>query len=320
MNNFTVKIQLMQPFLLFVPCRLDVTLVWKMSSATTAIFWVWYSWPLPALRLIGSQLKGSVCQLSKQHCNTNVNSVQTTCLCCFWILLIKCFWSVPFEEWSCVTDTMTGAATSIIFVAPNTCLSQQNMSFASYDKTCHLLWQKYACHNKTFVVTNIFLSQQNTSFVTTKHVNCYEKSMLVTTKLLLWQTYFVATNIFCCKKSFVATSMILSWKKFCCDKLTFVTANMCLLWQNTSFVVTNVSWQIFVETKVFSWQTRFCCVKSFVAASITNVSWQIFVETKVFSWQTHFCCLKSFVAASILLSRQKLCFVMTNACGISRQW
>ena len=254
-----------------------------MSSATTAIFWVWCSWPLPALRLIRSQLKGSVCQLSKQHCNTNVNSVQTTCLCCFWRLLIKCFWSVPFEEWSCVTDTMTGAATSIIFVAPNTCLSQQNMSFASYDKTCHLLWQRYACHNKTFVVTNIFLSQQNMSFVTTKHVNCYEKSMLVTTKLLLWQTYFVA------KKSFVATSVILSWKKFCCDKLTFVTANMCLLWQNTSFVVTNVSWQIFVETKVFSWQTRFCCVKSFVAASI-------------------------------LLSRQKLCFVMTNACGSSRQW
>ena len=85
----------------------------------------------------------------------------------------------------CTTNTpalklsLVGAATSIIFVATNTCLLKQNMSFAT-TKAC-LLWQTYFCHDKTFVTTNIILSQQNTSFATTK-------------ACLLWQTYFAMTK------------------------------------------------------------------------------------------------------------------------------
>ena len=79
--------------------------------------------------------------------------------------------------------SLAGAATSVIFIATNTCLSRQT----------HLLSrQKYACHDKTFVTTNIFLSRQ---------INiCRDKHNIVATSLLLSRqnTCFVATkNMFC---------------------------------------------------------------------------------------------------------------------------
>ena len=95
-----------------------------------------------------------------------------------------------------------------------------------------------------FVVTNTCLSQQNTSFVTTKV--CLSKT-------------FVVTN----------TNVILSRQNFCCNKLTFVATNTCLLWQ------------IFVATKIF------CHDKSFVAASILlSLQKRCFVASNTcFSWQ-----------------------------------
>ena len=75
--------------------------------------------------------------------------------------------------------SLAWAATSIIFVATNTCLSRHNTSLSR---------QNYACRDKTFVATKLCLSQQNTIvtttvFVTTK-VCCY-KSKLVATKMIL---------------------------------------------------------------------------------------------------------------------------------------
>ena len=57
--------------------------------------------------------------------------------------------------------SLAGAATSIIFVVTNTCLSQENMFCYEKcrDKTGLLLQQKYACRDKTFAV-----------FVTTKMI------------------------------------------------------------------------------------------------------------------------------------------------------
>ena len=56
--------------------------------------------------------------------------------------------------------SLTGAATSIMFVATNTCLSLQ----------------KYACRDKSFVATNIFLSRQACF--------CRDKHVFVATKVL----------------------------------------------------------------------------------------------------------------------------------------
>ena len=55
--------------------------------------------------------------------------------------------------------------------------------------------------------------------------------------------------------------------------------------------------QVFVATKVCLSQQNFC---------------QLFVVTKVLSRQTYFFHNKTFIMTSILLSHQKMCFVMTN--------
>ena len=101
----------------------------------------------------------------------------------------------------------------LVFVATNTCLSQQNTSFV-VSKVC-LPWQNCVCHDKVFLSRQTRVCRYKHAFVTTKdmfccdtHV-CHDKSRLVTTKLcLLWQK-------FCCNKNmFVATNTYLSGQKW----------------------------------------------------------------------------------------------------------
>ena len=78
--------------------------------------------------------------------------------------------------------SLAGAATNIIFVATNTCLSLVCPGKLA-DKTCLLSWQKYACRDKTFVTTK-----------------------------LSWQIFVMKTiccnKRVCCNKTFVATKVI----------------------------------------------------------------------------------------------------------------
>ena len=83
----------------------------------------------------------------------------------------------PLREgtWTLICSlSLVGAATSIIFVATNMCLSWQNTSF---------------------VVTKVCLSQQNYvyTFVATKDVFCCDKHVFVATNIC-WQNFFVVTK------------------------------------------------------------------------------------------------------------------------------
>ena len=99
-------------------------------------------------------------------------------------------------------------------------------------------------------------------FVAIKHFFCCEKSMLATTKLLLWQTYFChdkskylsQQTCVCHDKHFVETSILLSWQK-----TRFVMTNMFVatkvknvakkwyLWQLQPMVVLTQSWQSYLH-------------------------------------------------------------------------
>ena len=94
------------------------------------------------------------------------------------------------------------------------------------DKTCLLSWQKYACRDKSFVMTKWSLLQQTRfvmtkllsqqMFVTTKHAFCHDKSMLNDVchdEYLLWQKFCHDTKSFCHNKSFLATKDVLSQQK-----------------------------------------------------------------------------------------------------------
>ena len=127
-------------------------------------------------------------------------------------------------------------------------------------QTPFLSWQKF-CHDKHV-------------FVTTKHVFCGDKSMLVTTTCLLrhnfvatgilmlgQKTCFVMTNtclsrqkyachdkiIFVVTKSYVATNIIFSRQNFSHDKPTFVTTKMILVAAPTSDGPSRQALQISVE-------------------------------------------------------------------------
>ena len=65
-----------------------------------------------------------------------------------------------------------------------------------------LLWQKYACRNKTFVATNIILF-------------CFDKKVLSRQERIY----------FCCDKSFVATKLCLSQQIFVATKRLAAPAN-----------------------------------------------------------------------------------------------
>ena len=118
------------------------------------------------------------------------------------------------------------------FVMTKVCLSQQNFCcdkhiFVTtkhvfcYNKTCQLLWEKYACHNKTFVVTNIFCCDKH---ILLQKKFCCDKHDFVVKKVLLWQAYFCH-----CKHVFVVTKYV-----FCCDKR--VMTNIC---RDKSFLLTD---------------------------------------------------------------------------------
>ena len=77
------------------------------------------------------------------------------------VLLLLLFWGAGIYQ-------MEGAATSIIFVATNMCLSRQNASFVSTN--VHLFVAiKYFCRDKTFVTTNIC------RVLATNHIHCRNK-------------------------------------------------------------------------------------------------------------------------------------------------
>ena len=97
--------------------------------------------------------------------------------------------------------SLQGAATSIIFVTANVPVVTKRL----------LSRQKYACHDKSFVITKLCSSQQNFcvdkhTFVVTKDVSCCDKHVFVTTKSFSWQN-------FCHKHTSVATK-----DAFCHDK------------------------------------------------------------------------------------------------------
>ena len=122
-----------------------------------------------------------------------------------------------------------------------------------------LLWKKYACHNKSFVATNIFLFCRD-KYLLWQTVFCYNKSFVMTGLLLmclLWQIFvdkltfdvFVATNI-CCDESCVATEIFCHDKQFCHNK-SFVMASVLLSQQKTSHTYntnTCLSWQNFCHS------------------------------------------------------------------------
>ena len=98
--------------------------------------------------------------------------------------------------------------------------------------------------------------------------------------------------------------MILLRQKFCCDKLTFVTANMFVTTKVCLFVVANM---LFVVTKIFwtkvsSWQAYFCCDKRCVLLQKTHICYnKTFVTTKMpklkwYLWQ---------LPPTIILRREK---------------
>ena len=148
----------------------------------------------------------------------------------------------------CKFISSAGAATSIIFVATNTCLS----------------WQTCVCHDKHV-------------FVMTKYIFCCNKSLFASkvcwTKLLSRQI-------------FVATNVILSWQNFCCDKLTFVMTNTWLSWQSTKhmFIMTNICCDKIsvVASILLSWQKTCFVVKN---TSLTRQTYvcqdRTFIMTKL---------------------------------------
>ena len=139
--------------------------------------------------------------------------------------------------WSCFV-LLAGAATSIIFVATKVVLCCDKSMLVA---TKLLSRQTYSCCKKTFVATNICRDKHifvvticccdKLTFVTTKHVFCRDKSMLVRTTKLSQQKNIVATNVlfvqqkFCCSKhTFVMTKDV-----FCYDKHMFVMTKMILV-------------------------------------------------------------------------------------------
>ena len=131
-----------------------------------------------------------------------------------------------------------------------------NYHWRDLPQVAFLLWQIHDCHDK-------HMCHDKT---------CRNKSILVTTKLLLRQTYF------CCDKGFVVTNII-----FVATKV--LSHQAFSLWQNTSFVMTKVclSRQNFVTTNM--------CL-----------SWQVFVATKIFCHDKH-----NFVVTNVLLQQAYFC-------------
>ena len=140
--------------------------------------------------------------------------------------------------------SMAGAATSIIFVATNMCLSQQHVSCCNKSMlVVTFVTVKYFCCNKSFVTTNICCDKH--VFVTTKDVLspqtrvCGDKSKLVARNMCLSQQIFVARKVLSRQKYVCATSIHLSQQKMCfelrqtqtrvCHDKTFVATKIVLV-------------------------------------------------------------------------------------------
>ena len=112
---------------------------------------------------------------------------------------------------------LAGAGTGIISVAKKLLVTFSETKLlwwqtrVCHNKTCLLLQQKYACCDKTFVVTNLYLSWQNI--------------FVATNTCLSWQNFHhdkhifvVIKDVFCHNKQvFVITKVSLSWQQFCRD-------------------------------------------------------------------------------------------------------
>ena len=138
-----------------------------------------------------------------------------------------------------------------VFVTTNICLPWQNFC-SDY---IMLVVTKYFCHDKMFVVTNI----------------CHDKHVFVATFFLLrhyffWsrQAYFSHDNTFYWNKHIIC-------KDFCDDKTHVLQRQTCIC-HDKCFVTTKLclSWQIFVVTKVLSWQK----CRILVATKDKHMSWQ----------------------------------------------
>ena len=131
--------------------------------------------------------------------------------------VIKCFWSVPFEEWSCGIDR---SCHKYNFCCDKHVFVTTKHVFC-YNKSMLLLRLTYFCCDKhDFVVTQAYFCHYKHVFVMTKHAFCHNKSMLVVTEL-------VVTNMCHDKHVFVATKVLSRQTYFCHDKSCFVMTNTC---------------------------------------------------------------------------------------------
>ena len=169
------------------------------------------------------------------------------------------------------------------FASTNACLF--NTFCPATNKTHLLLWQKYACCDKTFVMTKLCLPWQlhvchGKNLVVTNM--CFDKHVFVMTKVLSQQAYFSSDKrrFFHDKHVFVATKVSLSWQKFCHDKM-FVVTN---IFHNNAFVATKIclSWQ--AECILLSWQeTCFVMTKMILVATTANDTGAAGLDTECLS-------------------------------------
>ena len=147
-------------------------------------------------------------------------------------------WSLEDGVWNCMSSIVGGSCYNYKyhFVVTKVLLWQAHVCC---NKTHRLSQQKYACHNKTFVMTKLCLLQQN---------------------------IFVATN------TFVMTKASLSWQKFCCNKIMFVMTN---IWWDKSFVATKnmfvVASILLLWQKWYLWQLP----PMIVIRLVSGLYWQV---------------------------------------------
>ena len=232
------------------------------------------------------------------------------CLSCILILTALAGILLKFLRWfalpqSVVTLRQSKTALLTVHVTPTLGKPRWLIADARISSICMPL----SHHREPFPLSPVCLSVQQCSpsvvrschhyhysrdkrFVTTKHVFCRDKNMLVATNLchsifLSWK------NVFCHDKHvFVTTKVCLSRQNFCCDKITVsVMTNIC---RDKSFVATEIlccDKHNFIITKHV-----FCPNKSMLVAT------KDVVETNTcLSWQTHVCRGKIFVVTKIIL-------------------
>ena len=89
--------------------------------------------------------------------------------------------------------SMSGAATSIIFVATNTCLTRQNTSFALF------------CCDKSFFSRQAYFCREKHVFVATKDVFCRDKRRVLSLQKMS-VTMLVATKV-CLSRQTLSSSL-----------------------------------------------------------------------------------------------------------------